>query len=542
MYDPQKLLMASTYDGDGNRAFQLNYNTEAECGYGKNVSGEIFMPEHSTNEDGSLTAEGELFGYICSATGRAYDLTEYVNDTNREHAQVLMAYNINTDFDTESYVYAGDQRLSRNNIWNEARDVNHDEMSYYLYDGRGSVTANTWYNGMVTDVYQYDPYGQVTLGSTKHTDFYGYNAESYNPNTGLEYLRARYYNAEEGRFFQEDTNLGDATDPLTLNRYAYVKNSPLNYVDPSGHEPIDEEFLLGQQDSQWAEDLWNEFHDAGNQAADYIKDVVKNGGQLIINGVKTSVNDLKSQMNQAEEWIEENLLICGGYINGASAKIFEINSDGMLELVSGKEISKEDLAMVLATYQAMTELSGYDMGAYDKGYEHGEAYNHLLKTAIICALADAVGSGTLGSGIAGVGEHFNSGGTRTQNVQLALPDGSTYSIEVEINVGAAAEGALDAAGALAGVVISKGNNGGSKGNIDEWDEYLDDESPRNSHVGKQNKNTPRNNQKQNEQIDKVVKELNLNKKQRRQLHDEVSHQGYGYKEILEIAKDLFGKE
>ena len=59
------------YDGDGNRAFQLNYNTEAECGYGKNVSGEVFMPEHSTNEDGSLTAEGELFGYICSATGRA---------------------------------------------------------------------------------------------------------------------------------------------------------------------------------------------------------------------------------------------------------------------------------------------------------------------------------------------------------------------------------------------------------------------------------------------------------------------------------------
>mgnify|MGYP000161066108 CR=1 FL=1 len=49
------------------------------------------MPEHSHNEDGSLTAEGELFGYICSATGRAYDLTEYVNDTNREHTEVFTA-------------------------------------------------------------------------------------------------------------------------------------------------------------------------------------------------------------------------------------------------------------------------------------------------------------------------------------------------------------------------------------------------------------------------------------------------------------------
>jgi len=49
-------------------------------------------------------------------------------------------------------------------------------------------------------------------------------------------LRARYYNADKGRFFQEDTYLGDITDPLTLNRYAYTKNSPLNYVDPSGHK------------------------------------------------------------------------------------------------------------------------------------------------------------------------------------------------------------------------------------------------------------------------------------------------------------------
>lgn len=77
---------------------------------------------------------------------------------------------------------------------------------------------------------------------------------------------------------------------------------------------------------------------------------------------------------------------------------------------------------------------------------------------------------------------------------------------------------------------------------DDWDEYLDDESPRNNRVGKQNKNTPRDNQKQNEQVDKVSKELNLSKEQRRQLHDEISHQGYGFKEILEIAKELFGSK
>ena len=236
VYDPQKLLMAAVYDGDGNRAFQMNYDPDAKCGYGMNVSGEIFMPEHSQNEDESLTAEGTLFSYICSKTGRAYELTEYVNDINRQYTEVLSAYSINSGTDYESYSYAGDMRMSKNRFWNEARDLDYDQMSYYLYDGRGSVTANTWYNGMVTAVYRYDPYGQVSPGSTEHKDFYGYNGESYNPNTGLEYLRARYYNPNQGRFFQEDTYLGRITDPLSLNRYAYVKNSPLNYRDPSGHD------------------------------------------------------------------------------------------------------------------------------------------------------------------------------------------------------------------------------------------------------------------------------------------------------------------
>ena len=315
--DPQKLLMASTYDGDGNRAFQLNYNPDAECGYGKNVSGEIFMLEHSHNEDGSLTAEGELFGYICSATGRAYDLTEYVNDTNREHTEVLTAFNINTGFDTESYTYAGSSRLLRNNIWNEARDVNHDEMSYYLYDGQGSVTANTWYNGMVTDVYQYDPYGRMELGGEGHTDFYGYRAESYNPNTGLEYLRARYYNADKGRFFQEDTYLGDITDPLTLNRYAYVKNSPLNYADPGGHVA---EYLTGPQYNP--DDGWQANHYplsqtgpektefpieivSGTEAVKQFWGSVSEGLDHVMSQLKEAADLSLSQLRELRGWMKE---------------------------------------------------------------------------------------------------------------------------------------------------------------------------------------------------------------------------------------------
>ena len=93
------MLIAACYDGDGNRAFQLNNNPEAVCGYGKNVNGEVFIPENSRDEDGNLTA----------ATGRSYDLTEYVNDTNRTYTEVLGAYTVNSGT-SESYSYAGDMR------------------------------------------------------------------------------------------------------------------------------------------------------------------------------------------------------------------------------------------------------------------------------------------------------------------------------------------------------------------------------------------------------------------------------------------------
>lgn len=75
----------------------------------------------------------------------------------------------------------------------------------------------------------------------------------------------------------------------------------------------------------------------------------------------------------------------------------------------------------------------------------------------------------------------------------------------------------------------------------KYDEYLDDESSRRVRIGHQNGNAPRNNQKQNEQFKKIVKNLNLTKKQMEQLHREISHMGDGFQDVLEFAKRLFDK-
>ncbi|MFV0425212.1 MAG: hypothetical protein ACK5K7_06630 [Bacilli bacterium] len=58
---------------------------------------------------------------------------------------------------------------------------------------------------------------------------------------------------------------------------------------------------------------------------------------------------------------------------------------------------------------------------------------------------------------------------------------------------------------------------------------------------KQKGKIPMNNQAQNKQTNDVARELKLTPKQARELHDEVSGEGYGYHEILQIAKDMFDK-
>jgi RHS repeat-associated protein len=52
--------------------------------------------------------------------------------------------------------------------------------------------------------------------------------------TGLDYFEARYFGSAQGRFTSPDPLGGHTEDPQTLNRYTYVRNSPLVFTDPSG--------------------------------------------------------------------------------------------------------------------------------------------------------------------------------------------------------------------------------------------------------------------------------------------------------------------
>ncbi len=58
---------------------------------------------------------------------------------------------------------------------------------------------------------------------------------------GLYYLRARFYNPQTGRLLSQDPYAGDIFYPKTLHRYRYAGGNPVNFIDPSGMDPIEYE-------------------------------------------------------------------------------------------------------------------------------------------------------------------------------------------------------------------------------------------------------------------------------------------------------------
>ena len=94
------------------------------------------------------------------------------------------------------------------------------------------------------------------------------NGEEQNAMTGLQYLRARYYEPDNGRFTSKDTYFGELRSPLTLNAYIYVGNDPLNRIDPSGHAWADTQ----RQDREAAQKAKEAREAAERAAADALRE------------------------------------------------------------------------------------------------------------------------------------------------------------------------------------------------------------------------------------------------------------------------------
>ncbi len=196
---------------------------------------------------------------------------------------------------TSIFVYDGDNLIEETNasgvtVARYTQGLNIDEplaelrsgtTSYYEADGLGSVTSMSNAAGALANTYAYDSFGNLTASTGTISNSFRYTARELDPETGLYYYRARYYDPAIGRFISEDPIRfkGSGT-----NFYGYAENNPTDFVDPTGYAPC----LNIDNLTQWLDDH------AHNRSQHHCALAVRNGleaGGLNTTGRPTLAKD-----------------------------------------------------------------------------------------------------------------------------------------------------------------------------------------------------------------------------------------------------------
>ncbi len=105
-------------------------------------------------------------------------------------------------------------------------------VQWMLTDHLGTVHDLVNNSGAVVNHLKYDSYGNVISESNPSVKTrYRFTGREFDAETGLQYYRARYYDAAIGRFISEDPIGLSAGD---VNMYRYVGNIPISATDPEG--------------------------------------------------------------------------------------------------------------------------------------------------------------------------------------------------------------------------------------------------------------------------------------------------------------------
>ncbi len=129
------------------------------------------------------------------------------------------------------------------------------ECRYYLTDQVDSVNVVLNDKGDAVTRTEYKPYGDTWVQEGDKSNRPKFNSQELDVETGYYFYNARYYEAEIGRFITADNIINGEYSTQGWNRFAYVKNNPVRYKDPSGHDSnSDKAYAMATSQSKLAED------------------------------------------------------------------------------------------------------------------------------------------------------------------------------------------------------------------------------------------------------------------------------------------------
>jgi len=139
------------------------------------------------------------------------------------------------------------------------------ELLYFANDHLSSTSLVMNAAGGLESHNRYMPFGQIRditgdADPIDETDF-GYTSQRNNTYIKLLDYKARWYSPGLKRFISPDTIVPNPNNPQSLNRYAYVNNNPVNYIDPSGHCYVNDRYggyiVSGVCEDDHGDVVWN---------------------------------------------------------------------------------------------------------------------------------------------------------------------------------------------------------------------------------------------------------------------------------------------
>lgn len=303
---------ALSYDADGNML-----NTPLGNKWGSLTYNSLNQLTDVTTSAGAISYNYDAEGYRTSKT--EYGITtNFVVNPNAELSQVLMS---TKNGETTYYIY-GLGLIGQENS---------EGYKTYHYDYRGSTTAITDINGNVTDRIYYDPYGSIIsrTGTTDTSFLYvgQYGVET--DDSGLYYMRARYYNPQIQRFVN--------VDPVRDNNnwYAYTNGNTISNIDPTGYLDW----------STQADDLW---WGAYAKMEEFQYSVVSTVGDFIMDPkgeIIEAKNNVVQGVSNTITGINNGDITLGSVVGGVWNSVKSVGK-GVYQLLPSTEISDAEAYML----------------------------------------------------------------------------------------------------------------------------------------------------------------------------------------------------
>ena len=272
-YDPdKKLYLGYQYDAGGNLTEVRSYPAGAEGGpEGTGTVLKTFAYDSTWKDQlTAVTMDGRTRNFTYDANGNLLSDGNYtyswtkgsqlqkVTGSGLEATYTYDASGIRTSKTvngvTTEYLTAGGSVLSekKNGVWQHyLYDGSGQLMAirykgadyYYIRDGLMSITGLVDANGVAVVNYRYDSWGILTgitgsmAGTLGKDNPYRFKGYYYDEETGMYYLKSRYYQPEICRFISADSYDVLTQSPMALvdtNLYNYCDNNPVYREDENG--------------------------------------------------------------------------------------------------------------------------------------------------------------------------------------------------------------------------------------------------------------------------------------------------------------------